>query len=571
MADIDVSGVYVDRLIFNDDTEIPLSENSILLITGPNNCGKSQILKDLSRSLRDRVVLSDIDFRFKGEMADILTELAYTRFDEPNDDYVQSMLTNWSGDFAEFCDYVEEEHGAVDRLFRICMQYVPTSSRTEGISPGNDDIDGYGNAFIFQAIHESRSLERKLHDLIKSVFGVGIVTNRESYRDKSLRFISSNELDSMTDRGEASFARWLEAQPALEEQGDGIRAFCTIILTILTQIRPLIVIDEPEAFLHPPQARRLARAIALETPPNTQVIIATHSNDFVQGLLDFANSRVNVVRVMRKSKDKETINAVSQLNAEEIAEFWRDPLLKTSDALSSLFHDVAIIVEGDSDARFFRAMLDAIYRESSEYLPDIRFFHCGGKDRIPKIASALRSAGLPVLSMVDIDILDNKSKFYELYRAFNGNTADIDAHFVRLQQFVASKRSPLIAAEAKKQIEAIFSDLDLGQPLSSAKAGEIGEVVQSFSAWRYIKSNGEHFFTGGEPYNNFTYLRQKSEGQGILINRHGELENLCRTITPRKSEWLATVLQKDLLNDPELHNAREMTKHLVETCRKILA
>ena len=48
----------------------------------------------------------------------------------------------------------------------------------------------------------------------------------------------------------------------LDDQGDGIRSFVGISVALLALKRALFLIDEPEAFLHPPQAFRLGAAIA---------------------------------------------------------------------------------------------------------------------------------------------------------------------------------------------------------------------------------------------------------------------------------------------------------------------
>ena len=37
--------VFLKKIMFNDDTELALSNNSIVVFTGANNCGKSQVLK----------------------------------------------------------------------------------------------------------------------------------------------------------------------------------------------------------------------------------------------------------------------------------------------------------------------------------------------------------------------------------------------------------------------------------------------------------------------------------------------------------------------------------------------
>lgn len=50
--------------------------------------------------------------------------------------------------------------------------------------------------------------------------------------------------------------------PELQDQGDGMRSFASILLDTFTSDHTITLIDEPEAFLHPPQARLLGKMLA---------------------------------------------------------------------------------------------------------------------------------------------------------------------------------------------------------------------------------------------------------------------------------------------------------------------
>ena len=56
-------GVSIDRLIFNDGTEVALNATDIVVFVGPNNSGKSRSLKDifgLLSSPHGSIVVRDI-------------------------------------------------------------------------------------------------------------------------------------------------------------------------------------------------------------------------------------------------------------------------------------------------------------------------------------------------------------------------------------------------------------------------------------------------------------------------------------------------------------------------------
>lgn len=45
--------VFLKSVTFNDDVQLMLKQNSIIVFTGPNNSGKSQVLKDIEESHLD--------------------------------------------------------------------------------------------------------------------------------------------------------------------------------------------------------------------------------------------------------------------------------------------------------------------------------------------------------------------------------------------------------------------------------------------------------------------------------------------------------------------------------------
>ena len=66
-----------------------------------------------------------------------------------------------------------------------------------------------------------------------------------------------------------------------------MRSYASVILHLLAPITPsILLLDEPEAFLHPPQARLLGEIIAAERPSRAQLVVATHSPDVLHGLMN---------------------------------------------------------------------------------------------------------------------------------------------------------------------------------------------------------------------------------------------------------------------------------------------
>jgi hypothetical protein len=138
-----------------------------------------------------------------------------------------------------------------------------------------------------QAIFE-KTFEQtiQINMLQGAYFGFNVVPREEV--SKAPTFLSSRD-----------YYEWINSYPPLESQGDGMRSFTGALLSILVHPRNIVLMDEPEAFLHPPQAKRLAETIAEETDNSSQVFLATHDVEIVRALLDSASERVIIVRITR--------------------------------------------------------------------------------------------------------------------------------------------------------------------------------------------------------------------------------------------------------------------------------
>ena len=74
----------------------------------------------------------------------------------------------------------------------------------------------------------------------------------------------------------------------------------------------MILLDEPEVFLHPPQALQLGEMISELVEPSQQIFIATHSADFLRGLL--SSTRDAVIIHLDRIADITKANALYLIN-----------------------------------------------------------------------------------------------------------------------------------------------------------------------------------------------------------------------------------------------------------------
>jgi predicted ATPase len=100
-------------------------------------------------------------------------------------------------------------------------------------------------------------------------FGLDLKINRDEFLEIPLHIgkeLTKN--DYTIDVFNTNFLLRYKKMPRLDTQGDGMRSFTSILLDTFTSEYTVTLIDEPEAFLHPPQARLLGKILATHNPDN---------------------------------------------------------------------------------------------------------------------------------------------------------------------------------------------------------------------------------------------------------------------------------------------------------------
>ena len=79
------------------------------------------------------------------------------------------------------------------------------------------------------------------------------------------------------------------------------------------------------------------------------------------------------------------------------------------------------------------------------------------------------------------------------------------------------------------------------------------------------KSVGKSAVPSGDPTQACNRMFSAFESAGIFVVDVGEIEGWCRSVGAHGPKWTNQVLQKDLLTDPELEQARMFTARVLES------
>lgn len=554
-------GGYVSKIIFNNGMSVDLNEDDIVVFVGPNNAGKSQSLKDIytlcKEDLPTKVVKNISVIKQKFDLRKFLNK--YAKVEEhgiyKNYRFMNTTLTDFN------INRVLKESSAFEGLRDVFVMNLKTENRLSISNPVDivDRDEVYSHPIHYIAYDSN--IGKWLSENFKKAFGSEVLPNYLHGKRIPLCIGKSIELNEMSSEMALEaineYANILEGYDKVHEQGDGIRSFTGILLYLVMKNFSIYLIDEPESFLHAPQANIMGRILA-ENTENKQVFISTHSEEVIKGLLSVNSNRVKIIRITREKN----INNFSILNNEDIKNVWSDPILKHSNILSSLFHKQVILCESDSDCKMYSIIEDYLCTERERYSETL-YIHCGGKQRIAKVASALKVLNIDVKVIVDIDVLDNDNIFKGITNAFNIEWNRLESDYKIVISNLHSSREKVKIDEVKFVYEDVVKNNNSNE-LSKKEIERLQDILKTENPWKFIKSSGISAFKAGNQTESFNKINQVLKENNIFIVPVGELEMFIKSVGGHGPDWVNNVLEKiPNLNDDVYKEIREFVQEII--------
>ena len=550
-------GISVKTATFSDGKTINLNPGDIVVMVGPNNSGKSLCLRDIEQKIRhldfDCHVVKKIQLAKTGTTAELQThaeKVSVIHSKSPGNKlysglgyhFHESNLKNWWEhpiELAELSKFFSRRLSADDRL---------AAANPAPVFKVSSDPPSHPIHFLYR----DEQQEKLISDNFKKAFGSDLIVHKAGGSEIPLHVGNlAKGKKAKVDRTSLAYCEELEKLPRIETQGDGMRSYAGILLNSILMNKDVTLIDEPEAFLHPPQARLLGRMLVEKTNVKQQLFIATHSSDILHGLLDTNSTRVRVVRIQRE-KD---INRISELDSAGIQNLWADPLLRHSNILNGIFHQHVIVCESDSDCMFYQAIADFLDNGTDSRQPDVLFVHCGGKHRLAQVVKALKGLNVPTTVISDFDLIREAKDLQGVVEAFGGKWATFEKDLNIITKNVTQHKTELKTKEVKAEIDRLMA-LVTTPTLPGDIAKQINEVLRKSSPWAILKNAGRSGLPSGDATKAFDNLNKRLTGIGIFIVPVGQLEGFDRSIGNHGPKWVNEVLEKDL-KDPCFDEAKK--------------
>jgi hypothetical protein len=541
----------ITQISFSGGHTFNLNKNEKIILVGPNNSGKSQSLREIlsicGDGKTDRThVVTGLEVSKDGtleqlkEFLDSEADYVGVSYRYNNWQIHEGHVNRWSQPYltANLLNGFIKNIAANDRL-SICEQQP-------SISPGDQKTKPQ------HILYDNALLMEKVSGLFKRAFGKELMFDFRGGSKLPIHVGQLPVVDGLVDRVSDTYVTAVREEPLLDKQGDGMKSYAGILFETIVSNLDMTLVDEPEAFLHPPQMRRLGETLASEV--EGQLFVATHSSDILRGFLEGTQGDVRILRISRE----DNINVVMEASGETIKGLWEKPELRYSNALEGIFHEQTIICEDDSDCRLINSIADYLDSNSDEQWLDTAYVPTGGKHGVAKVADVLRKVGVPVKAVFDIDFLSEQSLVKSTVQAFGGDWSEISALWCRVDSAVRGGSRAKSIPEIKKNILEIISNS--GE--DALPKGDISEALKQGKAWNVVKKFGEMGIPNGEAQSDYRALKNKLEDIGIYLVPVGEIENFCPDMGSHGPKFVTKLLSTVALGDARLLELRGFVDRL---------
>lgn len=440
------------RLKFGSSEAKPSLEfglGPVTVFVGPNNSGKSLALREIESFIsqghqHNLAIVSDIGLRILAR--EDAEELIASRTVEkssvdnvpPEGHIIISRIDPVSGSVGEAFLHVDrllgqidlmqsDGHGDLSYMFQnlISLFVVRLDGRTRfGLTEPKPAADLLGlphNHLL--ALFQDENARKRMREITFEAFGLYFVIDPTNVGTLRVRMSEKLPEDTSEEQSWDERARKFHGQAAnISDLSDGVKAFTGLTAAVLSGDYRVMLVDEPEAFLHPVLARQLGSKLTeLASEREGNVLASTHSPDFLMGCIQ-AGEGTNVVRLTYKGG----VPTARHLSAERLRQITRDPLLRSTGILGGLFHEGVVVSEDDADRALYQEVNHHLLTANLGGANNTLYLNAQNKQTLRKIVAPLREMGIPAATIVDLDIIKSRD-FNDLLKAANVPESQIDA------------------------------------------------------------------------------------------------------------------------------------------------
>lgn len=554
----------ISKIKFNNDKEIFFNDDDIVIFVGANNVGKSRALKDIKDDIlekkTDKVIIKEIEYKDSNFTEKNMQNFFKNNYDnemEKNGDYNITIDRN----NAQYYDKNHFKNILLNKkqFYKVLFSFLSTENRLNMTSPiSYNFIEDKVSLNIMRKLEKDTQAITKLNDILNSCFGKTIDISEEVNNNslsKLYKFGTKEEISKTINTNTREARSLLESLDDLNEQGDGIRSAVAILSSLIANEHTLYLIDEPETFLHPPQARILGNNI-VELSKNKQCFISTHNIDLIRGILENKSSRIKIIKINR-NENKNEFHIIDNASISRIA---NDKNLKYSNILNGLFYSTVVLCENESDCKFYSAILEHL---DSNIYQNVLFCAVGGKDQFKIIIPLLQKLKINYVIIADLDLIDNRERLKNLLNSIEENKyAQIsEAHNNFLNLFEQGTDNQIKKQKAiKEEILSLFTKDDY---MSEETANKIKLTLKNISYLKLLKNTGKSCLPAGKCTMEYDKIIEFLNMNNIYVVECGEIERFITQVDGHGNSWVENVFNiYPLLEEPVYDDVKKFIKNI---------
>lgn len=397
----------------------PIQTTPVTVFVGPNNSGKSLVLKEIERHCRKGS--RDANARLLSEMTfstfsldEAMAEIERLKGQPRQGEQIHPGYITLQGrggrqqvpleDLARYLQHPRENPSAFSSWF--LTHYVLSLDGRSRINLVGEQDGGdlqLPPQKSFQVLYHDRVKRLEVRRILNEAFGSHFVLDLTKLGKIRIRLSSRAPRDEVEELGTHPAAtEFQSAAELIDFASDGVKAFAGIVTELLAGDPRVVLIDEPEAFLHPSLASKLGIEISrAAVKADKRVFVSTHSASFLMGCIQ-SGAPVTIIRLTYRAGAP----TARVLPSQEVQSLMRNPLLRSTGVLNSLLYEFVVVTEGDADRAFYQEVNERLLQFIPEWgIPNCLFIHAQNKQTIHSIIRPLRKLGIPAVGIVDIDVL----------------------------------------------------------------------------------------------------------------------------------------------------------------------
>lgn len=396
-----------------------LQTPAVTVFVGPNNAGKSKVLQELLRYCTEGtqnvtdVILDNVTFEpFTPEAAEerVRSITLVPRVNEtlqPDHVIVGKRNHRLNVPRQTLCERLADPNASRNQFCQWYLGYntlmLTGLNRINLVNPqpAGDLLEPPTTSMqvLFRDNAKRAAVRRIIHD----AFQLFLIVDPSRLGELRLRLADRAPATELEERGIHDDAlRYQSSAMSIERASDGVKALTGIITETVAGDPSILLIDEPEAFLHPALASLLGKEMALAaSTAGKRLFVSTHSANFIMGCIQ-SGAAVNIVRLTYRGGAA----TARLLPNEDILRLMRNPLLRSTGVLAGLFYESVVVTESDTDRAFYQEINERLLRYKPEFgIPNCLFVNAQNKQTVRTIIKPLRELGIPTVGIVDVDVV----------------------------------------------------------------------------------------------------------------------------------------------------------------------